>query len=251
MVMKPMSRREFLKLLAAGATAAGLSHFQFLNFGGVNPVLADACAPPGVPDYCNPGEDPDICPDTNATSSDVCIPEQEELDECLPAQFEADICDLADSDPDICDESAGDPDVCEVPPGLPDTCKTAPDNVDVCPDGPNGDGDICNETAPQADADECIPAVNEPDGCTKSAEPDFCRNPGTGQVEHDLCNPPEDPDICAGGTPDICDPGAGDPDDPNAISLRNARGTSSLLTALGGAAAALALGAALSGKKES
>jgi len=250
MVMKHMSRRDFLKLLAAGATAAGLSHFQFLNFGGVDPALADACDGIAIPDYCNPGEDPDLCPDHNAASSDVCIPEREEFDECMPDENEADVCDLTDSDPDICDEAGGDPDVCEVPPGLPDTCKKTPDDVDVCPDGFSGDGDICNETGPQADPDECIPAVGESDGCTKSAEPDFCRNPDSGQVEHDLCNPPGDPDICAGGAPDACLP-PNDPDDPNALSLGHVQGRSSLVTTLGSAAAVLALGAALSGKKKS
>jgi hypothetical protein len=261
MAKKPINRREFLKTVLAGAAAAGLGHFRILNFGGAVPALADACGV-GVPDYCNPGEDDDLCPDPNqATSSDVCVPEQGEMDECIPTS-EPDVCDaVTEPLPDICAPDIGDPDECEVPPGGPDTCMTAPDDPDICPDGgpPVGDGDICNETGPQANPDECIPAVNESDGCTASAEPDFCRDPETGQVAHDLCTPPQDEDICyenGQNTIDICDPGNNDPDaDPNVVrlaSLQARPGTTTvgLVAALGAAALFLRSGEPASPEKD-
>ncbi len=221
---KKMDRREFLKVVIASAAAAGLSHFRFLNFGATGTVLADNVGcDVAIPDYCNPGEDSDICPDPNkATSSDVCIPEMGELDECTTGPvFDPDICNMTNIPPDTC-LPEGDPDECEIPPGGPDTCfPQPPSTADICPDGPQGDGDICNETAPNANADECIPAVHESDSCSASAEPDFCRLPG-GQVVHDICSPPQDPDICLEGgrnVEDICDLGAGDPDSTNALQL--------------------------------
>lgn len=245
MSKKKTNRREFLKAAIAGAAAAGLSHFRVLNFGGMATVLADnAGCEVGIPDYCNPGEDPDICPDPNsATSSDVCIPEQDEMDECIPMS-EPDICDPVNPPPDTC-MPPDDPDECEVPPGGPDTCMATPDDADICPDGgpPVGDGDVCNETAPNANPDECIPAVGESDGCTTSAEPDFCRN-ASGQVVHDICADP-DPDICyenGQNGDDICDPTGGDPDaPPNRISLAAFAGKS---VSPPGLAAAVVLGGA-------
>lgn len=253
MVMKTMSRRDFLKWLAAGAAAAGLSHFGVLNFGGVNPVLADACT--DMADYCNPGEDLDVCPDSQPGSSDVCIPEMGELDEC--GGSEADTCDLTNVPPDNCNVPPGTLDQCEVPPGTPDTCNTVPDDVDVCPDAPGGDGDACSATLP-SEPDECIPAVNEPDQCPGDAEPDFCRDPGTGQVAQDNCSPsPGDPDICWEGGQnviDICDPGNGDDDAPPNATRVTSFQAQSVTTVLGGAAvvgaAVVALGAALTHSDE-
>jgi hypothetical protein len=241
---KKLNRREFLKAALAAAAAVGLSHFRFLNLGGVNPVLADVCD--SLADYCNPMEDLDICPDLNPNSADVCIPEMAEPDECMTGQ-DPDICAPMETEPDICAPPEI-PDICEVPPAEPDTCVPQ-GNPDICPDGgpPSGDGDICNETGPQADPDECIPAVGESDGCTVSAEPDFCRDPGSGEVAHDICDPDHgDPDICmeeGRNVEDVCDPVGGDPDrDPNAIGLTSFA-ASSALPALGAAAAALGLAA--------
>lgn len=247
MFNKKMDRREFLKVVVASAAAAGLSHFRFLNFGGAGAVLADNIGcDVGIPDYCNPGEDSDLCPDPNsATSSDVCVPEQMQPDECILGS-EADICDPVNPPPDIC-APPDDPDECEVPPGGPDTCMKEPDDPDICPDGgpPVGDGDICNETAPNANPDECVPAVNESDGCTASAEPDFCRDPDTGVVMHDLCIPEYDTDICSESGVngiDVCAP-PDDPDaDPNAVrqlttvKTRSSTATLGVVAALGAAA---------------
>ncbi|MEJ5310647.1 MAG: hypothetical protein WHX52_12815 [Anaerolineae bacterium] len=246
MFNRKMNRREFLKVVVASAAAVGLSHFRFLNFGGVGTVLADNIGCDiGIPDFCNPPQDADLCSPTS--SSDVCVPEQGESDECIPMS-EADICDPVNPPPDIC-APPDDPDVCEVPPGGPDTCMKAPDDPDICPDGgpPVGDGDICNETAPNANPDECVPAVNESDSCSVSAEPDFCRNPETGVVMHDICNPPYDSDICVENgqnVVDICDPAAGDEDQPPNVtritSLRAHPATAALgVVAAAGAVATL------------
>jgi hypothetical protein len=264
MFSKKMDRREFLKIVMASAAAAGLSHFRFLNFGGVLPVLADGCGHPAgildtcndmMVDYCNPGEDYDVCPDPNggASSSDVCVPEQGEMDECAPPS-EPDICDPADSEPDICDPAAGLPDQCEVPPGGPDTCfPQPPSTADICPDGgetAGGDGDICSVTGENDNPDECIPAVNEPDLCSTDTGTDFCRNPDSGIVEPDNCDP--DPDICYEGgqnVVDICDPDNGDPDtDPNVLQLTNFNARSDMTTL--GAVAALGAAALLRPRKE-
>ncbi|HOU15627.1 MAG TPA: hypothetical protein PKZ84_21190 [Anaerolineae bacterium] len=250
---KKMDRREFLKVVIASAAAAGLSHFRFLNFGGAQTVLADNVGcDVAIPDYCNPGEDPDICPDPNkATSSDVCIPQMMEPDECMSDPFDPNVCDMTDMPPDLCLPAPEPTDQCEIPPGGPDTCfPQPPSTADVCPDGPGGDGDTCNETAPNANADECIPAVNESDSCSVSAEPDFCRN-AEGQVVHDICNPPQDPDICienGRNGEDICDPGAGNPDSTNALQLTAFQARSGMATL--GAVAALGAAALLIPRKE-
>jgi hypothetical protein len=242
---KKIDRRKFLQAVGAAAALAGLSHFRFLNIDAhialANPL--DACDQgQAVADYCNPGEDPDTCPDPTATSSDVCIPERGEPDECMTG-VDPDICDPADQPPDKCDPAHSDPDECERPPGGPDTCgPPGSGNPDVCPDGgpPSGDGDICNETGPNANPDECIPAVGESDSCSATAEPDFCRDPVGGPVVHDICDPAQnDPDICIENGQNVVDTCA-PPDDPdappNAVALRSFTGRSV------GGAAPLALG---------
>ena len=244
-----LNRREFLRVAGAATAMAGLSHFQLLNLTFAAPQ--DACDPQqAVPDYCNPGEDSDICPDGNTTSSDVCIPEMGEMDECMPDMHEPDICDPAE------------PDQCEVPPGGRDTCETTPDDVDICPDGPDGDGDLCIPTGAGANPDECIPAVGESDECLQG-EPDFCRPPGGGTVEHDICDPATtNPDICfenGQSVVDICEPPPGDPDsdDPNPVTLismsaQTGMDPATLLTLAGGATAAAVGAAALAkGKMKS
>ena len=40
MPRKEIGRREFLRLLAGTAAAAGLSHFRFVNLGGAGPAWA-------------------------------------------------------------------------------------------------------------------------------------------------------------------------------------------------------------------
>jgi len=98
--------------------------------------------------------------------------------------------------------------------------------------------------------DECIPAVNEPDLCSTDTGTDFCRNPGSGIVEPDNCDP--DPDICYEGgqnVVDICDPDNGDPDtDPNVLQLTNFNARSDMTTL--GAFAALGAAALLRPRKE-
>ena len=266
MKKKNLSRREFLKAVVAGAAAGGLSHFRVLNFGGAEEVLADnyGCDI-GVADYCNPGEDEDVCPDPNqATGSDICAIDLGEPDVCAPEEGAVDICDPTTEppEPDECG-AVGDldtcgwenaPDVCGEGPAVPDTCDTFNNNPDVCPDGPGGDGDICNETAPNASPDECVPALGEPDECYNTADPDFCRNPETGQVGTDICDPDHgDPDLCAepgGNAQDICDPGNDNPDDPNPVTLTSLTGATSVLPALGAAAAGLGWAALRSARRE-
>jgi hypothetical protein len=261
---KKMNRREFLKMVIASAAAAG----------GALPVLADGCGhPAGIPDtcnemlvdYCNPGEDTDICPDPNggASSSDVCVPQLGEPDECDPAvEYDPDLCDpiipaedicASPSGPDVACQQAMVPDVCGEGPLVPDTCDKTVGNPDVCPDSgpPPGDGDICILTGPNNNADECIPAVNEPDLCSADTGTDFCRNPDSGIVEPDICSDP-DPDICyenGQNVVDVCEPPSGDPDaDPNVLQLTTFKARSGIATM--GAVAALGAAALLRPRKE-
>ncbi len=271
MFNRKMNRREFLKVVVASAAAAGLSHFRFLNFGGALPVLADGCGnPPGTPDtcndmvvdYCNPGEDYDLCPDPNggANSSDVCVP-MIEPDYCDPAiEYDADLCNPPMPGEDVCappleSDLCGkemSPDVCGEGPNVPDVCKKSEGNPDVCPDSgpPPGDGDICIVTGGDSSPDECIPAVGESDLCSAGTGTDFCRNPETGIVEPDNCSPPQDPDLCFEGgqnAPDICDPDSGNPDNPNALQLTAFKARSGVATV--GVVAALGAAALLRPKK--
>ncbi len=247
MVMKRVSRRDFLKLLAAGTAAAGLSHFRLLNPGGVQPVGAVGCSV--LPDTCSLGV------------LDTCNPSDPPADSCFVTEGNADHCgEVAGMDqvPDACMPPT-DPDVC-MPPGNPDECLPGLD-PDIC--APPEDPDLCappmepDLCAPPAEPDLCDPLAPEPDECTAAVPTDdMCGNQGYTDTctndNPDICGAQGNPDTCEGGqTPDICDPGAGDLDNPNAVSLRNARGVSSLITTLGGAAAALALGAALTGTKKS
>lgn len=226
MVMKPMSRRDFLKWLAAGAAAAGLSHFGVLNFGGVVPVSARECEVPGEdpdvcntvavntdwcipasygggdPDVCEPGSElnPDMCPDDSpGGDADICSPAVAELDECWPETNEPDLCITTEpSDPDVCiGDTTGDGDLC-VPESDPDVCIGDPSTA--------GDPDIC------------APTVFEPDVCTPG-EPDLCtgRPFDSDQCGHipgaqDICGEgPMAPDTCTlqlNGNPDSCEPGA-------------------------------------------
>ena len=137
---RKLGRREFLQAVGATALLAGLSHFRFLNITASTALASplDGCAPPAVPDYCDPGDqDSDICPDINATSSDVCLPSQGETDICDASANEPDDCNSADQPPDKCVPGQGDPDGCEQPPvNTPDTCRKTPDDHDICPDGP-------------------------------------------------------------------------------------------------------------------
>lgn len=222
---KKMDRREFLKVVIASAAAAGLSHFRFLNFGGALPALADDCTGPLDPDICDPsiGEF-DVCPDPPLGDGDLCAPVDGTYDECVPAVEEADECNWAKGDPDECPDGSGTVDECVSP--NPDVCNQGLAGPDIC-DPEHDDPDVCRMGLPPDDPDECI----------RSDVPDTCDPAGP---------PPFDPDICTpDGMPDICVIPGQDNDATNAVVLRSAQGTSSLLTALGGAAV-VALGAALS-----
>ncbi len=223
---KKINRREFLKIVVASAAAAGLSHFRFLNFGGALPVLADECESGQNPDTCNPsiGEF-DICPDPPPGDGDLCAPVDGSLDECVPAMGEADECNWGKNDPDECPDGSNTDDGCVTP--NPDVCDQGFGAPDICDPG-NDDPDVCSIGLPPDDPDECI----RPD------VPDTCDPAGP---------PPLDPDICTpDGMPDICAIPGQDNDTTNAVALRSVRGTSSLLTTLGGVAVAVAIGASFS-----
>ena len=221
MAKKKLGRREFLKLTAAAAAAAGLSHFQFLNIGGPNVALADECEE-GLTedsDECEGGttEDSDVCEGGPTEDSDECEEGlTEDSDECEGGPTEdSDDCEEGPTeDSDDCNQNSvdhcipesnngGDPDLCDPDPG------TLP--ADMCPDdSPQGDGDICD---PGAEADVCVPGT-DPDQCAPGqGDPDVCiGDAGDG----DQCTPPADPDICdpppSGSEPDT-DCNSGDYED--------------------------------------
>ena len=286
MKKKTLSRREFLKAVVAGAAAGGLSHFRVLNFGGAGVVLARECEPgsgedPDVcdpldgntdwcvpaeaeggadPDYCNPtgeGTDPDMCPDTSgAEPPDICSLAADP-DYCNPEIFEADTCDLVHGEPDIC---IGDEE------GDGDLCAPTANEADVCvpewgePD--DGTGDECNPAAGVVDecdpvgnlTDVCNPSIGEGDVCGvgDNYEKDVCIGDSNG--DGDLCYSDgtySDPDICAPpNESDTCSAGPEDDDVPNPVTLTSLTGTTSVLPALGAAAAGLGWAALHSARRE-
>jgi hypothetical protein len=227
MADKKFGRREFLKLTTAAVATQGLSHFRFLNFGGLGVasakeepddclatitgvcVTGDVCAPTGGQDICDPPSAPDICIAPNET--DTCRAE--------PPQ-----------DPDICEPLPGDPDLCQPPPGDPDSCDPAVQESDVC-DPPQFPEDTCDPQYP--------------------AESDVCLDVAGGYTAPDNCAPPGDPDECepVGMPEDICDPPA-NPTDTSDVKLSSLGAKSSGGTFMGFVAALLA-GVALWGKRRS
>jgi hypothetical protein len=130
MADKKLDRREFLKLTFATAAATGLSHFQFLNFGGLDIVYAQ----------CDPAGNPDVCD---------------------PTQGEPDVCEPVILDPDVCEPPYDDPDECGTKPGDDDLCTPDPLNPDLCPEPAGGpEQDFCD---PIFDPDACDPFDNPPD----------------------------------------------------------------------------------------
>jgi hypothetical protein len=90
MEKEKLGRREFLRLLAGTAAAAGLSHFRFLNLGGGDVALANECTE-GSPDICVPGSGADIC--TPPAYPDACnAGDPYEPDECKPDVGDTDHC---------------------------------------------------------------------------------------------------------------------------------------------------------------
>ena len=233
MADKKLGRRGFLKLTAAAAAAAGLSHFEFLNASGPNVAFARQCEPGDLGssdtcdqtsvDHCIPqsadGGDPDLCsPDPGLLPADMCPDDspQGDGDNCDPGQ-EADVC-VPGADPDQCAPAEDDPDVCVGDTGTGsdgDQCTTPPDDADICempgtdpPDnmqcssGPvqdlcqSVDMDICHSSEGVSESQDACDPLNDPDAC----EPDA--------GEADKCFPGFDPDVCPdnGGDADICEP---------------------------------------------
>jgi hypothetical protein len=92
MAKKEIGRREFLRLLAGTAAAAGLSHFRFLNAGGGGLASANDCTEAN-PDYCyyqsgdqdsclGPPAHPDACNSAEPYEPDECRPDVGDADEC-------------------------------------------------------------------------------------------------------------------------------------------------------------------------
>ncbi len=178
---KKLGRREFLKMAIASAAAAGLSHFQFLNFGGAELARAqDDCNPPGgVPDTCVPeNQDPDMCWGPQFEDEDVCRAPQDP-DECDPlGQPQVDTC--LEVEPDACN-----------PPQDPDRCLPDLDQ-DMCL--PPDDPDQCWPDYGDQDSDEVCAPPNLPDICEGNPptfDPDMCQGPSQ---PPDVCLPPVDPD---------------------------------------------------------
>ena len=115
MTENKFGRRKFLKLTVAAVTAAGLSHFKFLNFGPADVASNNVCDPAqGLPDICDPlNADPD---------------------ECWNVPVDEDLCSPDPLNPDVCPEPGGGPaqDFCD-PLLDPDAC----DPFDQPPDDPN------------------------------------------------------------------------------------------------------------------
>ncbi|MBN1872640.1 MAG: hypothetical protein JXA33_00280 [Anaerolineae bacterium] len=281
---KQLNRREFLKLVVAGAAAAGLSHFRFLNFDGVQPVLADRECEPGSgevpdqcipldgnvdwcvpdtaaggadPDYCQPtgdGTDPDMCPDTSGSEPpDICSLAADP-DYCNPEKLEADTCDAVHGEPDICiGDSEGDGDLCIPAAREADVCilPTEPEDTaesDECdPLAAEPVPDVCLPGTDQTDV--CNPAMGESDVCgvTPTYDPDICIGDSSG--DGDFCfndGTISDPDICAPPEEsDQCDPTMPeDPDEPNSVKFRDINSFASTGVTTFGVAAAI-LGAAI------
>ncbi len=165
-------RREFLKFLGASATAAGLSHFCFLNIGSAaGPMAPDLpCQPPVEPDVCRP----------NIGDPDECIVPAGDTDYKCP-ETQADQC-VGSNDPDLCAPPHS-PDVC-IPPDDPDECLR-PEDPDECLVS-LGDTDY---KCPEPQADQCV-GTNDPDLCAPPYSPDVCIPP----ADPDECSPPADPD---------------------------------------------------------
>ncbi len=155
---KRLNRRGFLKLSIAAAAAAGLSHFRFLNLGGVKRAFAQGC------DY---GEEPDLCI-PQQENIDICVPGSEP-DICAPSGGDPDVCGGVDPDyycsepmSDVCDPAGSDPDLCNPMASEPDECIQLEDTDYACP---VVGSDFCNASDP----DLCIPWEYEPDVCDASS----------------------------------------------------------------------------------
>jgi hypothetical protein len=191
MAKKEIGRREFLRLLAGTAAAAGLSHFRFLNVGGA-PSGGDQCGLLQSADgYCS---EEDLCAPTDPDGRDTCWPSVQDGDPDVCATDEVDVC-MPPSDPDEC-TVAGDPDY-----------ECATQGADSCG---AGDPDLC---WPEHDRDQCLPP-DDTDDCSE-ASPDACGAPGDPDykcIEGDSCQA-QDPDLCAPErNPDECGTVVGDPD---------------------------------------
>ncbi|MBN1966328.1 MAG: hypothetical protein JW910_16890 [Anaerolineae bacterium] len=224
---KKINRREFLKVVIASAAAAGLSHFRFLNFGGVLPVQArecengeepDDCVPGGSTDWCIPASsgggdadicalgdpmNPDMCPDDSPGGhADICDPalQPPEPDECWPEMNEPDTCapTATPKDPDIClGDTTGDGDVCIVEQD-PDVCILGPETG-------GGEPDVCLPGALEADVCVPLPPYPDPDICLQPPDSDMCGAAGIPDVcgEGPFVTPP---DTCEIPNPDSCEP---------------------------------------------
>jgi hypothetical protein len=248
MFSKKMNRREFLKIVVASATATGLSHFRFLNFGGVVPTLAmDDCAPTsGVEDLCEPLENnADTCPEPPefVIGQDLCIPnETDPADACfhvLPGGTERDYCNIPQDKTDVCDTHTTPGDACDPYTGEGDLCEWTGEayEVDVCdetsadvchPGEGSKNPDLCPEPA-GGDGDICLPEIGEVDVCSaQSGAPDLC----VPEMAPDVCNPPTDPD------------------QPNLVKVSRLRTSPSLSSSTLGVVAALGAVALLRPRKE-
>ena len=236
MLNKKLDRREFLKVVVAGAAAAGLSHFRFLNMGGADVVLARECEPGEDPDTCTPGNtdwcipasmdggDPDVCAPTD-DNPDMCPDDSPggDGDTCLPG-IDPDYCNpnaMPVAEPDMCNPDTNDPDIClgDMPPGDRDVCDPAQNEADVCIGDEEGNGDLC--TAPDPDVcevpyntDTCL--VTGTDTCAPPVDPDICEPELAGVPgAEDSCIPDlQDPDVCnpAASEADVCNPAANEAD---------------------------------------
>ncbi|MCF6156502.1 MAG: hypothetical protein E3K36_14960, partial [Candidatus Brocadia sp.] len=136
-----LDRRDFLRKLGAIMVGAGLSHFQFVNFGVKSAFAAADVCPPS--DICDPGtNNPDVCDPPN--SEDKCLTSVGDTDECKGG---SDICDPGTNNPDVCD-----------PPNSEDKCLTSVGDTDEC----KGGSDICD------------PGTNNPDVCDPPNSEDKC-----------------------------------------------------------------------------
>ena len=259
---KRLGRREFLKASLASAAAAGLSHFRFLNFGGVGTALARDCEVPqenpdvcdaANTDWCIPGDDAatgdkDVCnPDPSLNGTDMCpddsylgdgdvcdpLPDSSVPDACAPDLNEFDVCRPDVDDPDVCigDEPAagGDGDQCRPDLGDADVCIPAHSPEDQCVlVGRAPEQDTCNGVPSAPAQDICVPPSHAPeqDVCIGVAlapeQADTCDPAGNGPDVCDLIN--SDPDVCEPlvPEPDTCDP-QGAPPDPD-ICIGDAAG---------------------------
>jgi hypothetical protein len=262
MSVKPLDRREFLKLALASAAAAGLSHFRILNVGGPGVAYAgqcgaepqDVCNPPSAPDDCTvPTTDPDECKLLGGFDEDMCSGQPGDPDLACNPPTAADACNPP-GDLDLCDTLVNEPDTC-----LP------PDDLDSCTPGDSDDPDECNPPTGNLDyacdpvgGDICDPPAGDPDWCDPWVGwVDECTAPG--DTDYQCSDPLSEPDFCTAGDPDLCEPAfepdecQPEPDDmdlPTAVEVASFQGRSGadpaaltlpalgLAAALGGAAIA-------------